>query len=120
MTETAELLPPDPTVSGYHLIGTPDGNETAWRWLSSLRVWRDIMWADCVPEVAARKSYRYLCPIPPAARLAAMGDIVTYFGLALAEHELINGEVPDETVIWTGYEHYITAGMIRRATGEAP
>lgn len=53
-----------------------------------------------------------------ARRLAAMEEIVAYFAFALAAHELADGSVPDDTVIWTGYEFNITAGMIRRAVGK--
>ena len=113
--EPTSVLPPDPEKPGLHYIVGRDQKTESGFWDG------DVWWVEdrmLTQEWAAADGFSYLCPIPPPDQLQAMREIVAMFALALGMHEIVDGPVSDETVIWTGYESHITAGLIRRAMGE--
>lgn len=112
--QPAALLPPDPSVSGWHYVtmtrGDPPDTQ-AWYWSADEQLWD--MPVPPVPAYAA--GWRYVRPIPSADRLAAMEEIVAIHAEALASYEAHYGHAPDDK---TGFSSTrITAGMIRRAVG---
>ena len=70
---TGRVLPPDPNVSGWHWLGSEKypGQRLASEWMSYAGMWWD-KGAPVHPARVHANGWRYLCPVPTPARIAAL------------------------------------------------
>jgi hypothetical protein len=110
------LLPPKPDESGWHFLLAADGKSTdGVYWDAGGQFWGGVE----TPEQLAAEGFHYLMPMPSADQLRAMVEISEKLSRYLAALEMKLAPIDSDEMVIQCDACVITAGLIRRANGDA-